>query len=259
MTKKLIFIFISAFFLSAPQIFAQYKESVQKILCSVRAEPVLSLGYTGVSADDSDIFDYSGRPSVLFGVNFPFKISDNLTMIPGLAFETKGSVYEYRYSENEFFTSAVSFMNGNNLSAASLNLSLFKTLERRSFISVPIQLAITPFSNGLENLNLIIGLNTSMLLGSASRFDDVDRGSWEKNNKDVRGLNIGALFGVRYDFENRIGLGLIYDHGINNWSTSEFVSLRDRTVRLMVAYRLPFNPIFRESYTREGREKIIIR
>lgn len=232
---------------------AQLPSSVQEAICSARLSPFLAMGISSPS-NEYDRSEDSGITSPVIGANVHIRMGEDWLFIPGLAYETKGSSFSYSYNNGVGSASLLEGnTNGHTLALRSANES--KTRTVRSYISFPWQLAICPFKK-LPDLQFALGMNNSFLLGqkttrSSSGTKTIDRGT-----DNLKSFNLGLLFGVAYRVIDDVAVGISYDHGLTDMSSSDGFGFRERALRLTVGYTINFNPIFLESYSKRGRAKM---
>ncbi len=246
--KQTKWLFIFTLFFQWQFAFGQLPEKVQSDICSARLKPIIGAGISNIGGSD-DFLEYSSKPSVMIGVNVPMQVSERTQFIMGAIYETKGSVSSYEVEESLGFSP-----NPAGRIAAINNTNSLETRTTRSYFSLPWQIGVKPIND--MPLNLAVGINNSILLSQKSKVNSFGTESTRSGTENLRKFNIGILLGVAYDITPDISAGILYDHGLTDINKAEGFELRDRTLRLTLAYKLHFNPIFWESYSRRGRSKM---
>ncbi len=231
---------------------AQLPLPVQEAICSARLSPFLGIGISSPSSE-YDRSEDSGIASPVVGANVHISMGGGWTLIPGLAYETKGSAFSYSY-DNGIGRASLSGRNTNSRTLALRSTNESKTRTVRSYLSFPWQIGIRPFEK-VPDLQFALGMNNSFLLGQKTTRNSFGIKTTDRGTDNLKGFNLGLLLGVSYRVIDDIAVGITYDHGLTDMSSSG-VGFRERALRLTVGYTINFNPIFLESYSRRGRAKM---
>jgi|GEM_PF-6045433 len=246
--KQTKFLYIIVLFFQCQIALGQLPEKLQNDICSARLKPIIGAGLSNTGSSD-DFLDYSSKPSIMLGVNVPLQLSERTQFIMGAVYETKGSVSSYEVDEGLGYSP-----NPAGRIAAVNNTNSLETRSTRAYVSLPWQVGVKPIND--MPLSVAVGVNNSFLLSQKSKVNSFGTESTRNGTDNLRKFNIGLLLGVAYDITPVISAGILYDHGLTDINEQEGFELRDRTLRFTLAYKLNFNPIFWESYSRRGRSKM---
>ncbi|WP_020533776.1 porin family protein [Flexithrix dorotheae] len=221
----------------------EISEKTQKMYCSARLQAILGpgLGWTG-SDEERDYMESKTKmlPVVTLGFLVPVQLSENTAFRPGLVFETKGGKSESTYQVPEYEIpgerrAAISSANGINSQSV------------RKYISLPLLFNIAPFP-GLKEFSFIPGLTPGFLLSEKSKTNAFGHETQEKGTENMKKVDLDLVLGVGYDLTKRIGVNLVYNHGLLDTYKGDYTS-KNRSIRLLLSYKLKFNPLFKESYS----------
>lgn len=238
---------------------AQLPSPLQNAICGARLQATVSGGISSVNTSD-DYFDYSSRPAVVVGAMVPVPLSESVSLIPGIAYETKGATSQLPDYGFEEFPELGSLLNGAGRMAAVAGTAATQAAEWedsniRSYLSLPWMIGLRPISD-LRSLSFNLGMNNSILLGNKVKQTRSGAENTVSTTENIRKINLGLLVGVSYQITPVLAAGVLYDHGLTNVSTLDQVEIRDRVFRLTLGYTFHFNPIFWESYSKRGRQKM---
>ncbi|HBH25533.1 MAG TPA: hypothetical protein DDY13_19210 [Cytophagales bacterium] len=233
--------------------------AAQQFVCSARLEVVGGLNASKTSMDDlSDSESNKFRTGFHLGLRMNTSIGKGFSFIPGIVYEQKGTKYKYRYDDNEFPIE----MGAANLSApdavwqnqATQAIDGIDRNIRLNYLTIPLFFDYGPIPK-LKDLKVIAGLNPAFLLGHTTKVNSFGNESEQSGTDDLSTFDLALAVGVSYMFYDKFGVSAMYDHGLIDISSVEGVAESfNRTLRFSLFYRLNFNPLFKESYSKKRKE-----
>lgn len=212
--------------------------SAQQMVCSARLEVIGGLNTAKTSMQNlSDSESNKLKAGFHLGFRVPMYLGKDFHLVPGLMFEQKGTQYEYRYEDT---ASPSEFTGGIDRSV------------RLSYITLPVQINYSPFKRHTE-FKLIGGLNPSYLAGRNATVNSFGNERETRGTDDLNRFDLALSIGLSYQAFDKIGVGLTYDHGLLNIYPQASEESFNRTLRMGLFYRLNFNPLFKESYTKKRK------
>lgn len=226
-----------------------FPEPLQKFLCSARLEVAGGPNFNNSKVNDIYSDDCKVRPGVNIGVQINTKLSENVTFTPGFKIDQKGCTDEYKY---DYEYDAPMYNNGAS-GQPRLKSASFDGIHRKNlntYFAIPLVFGVTPFSKA-RSIQFSAGVNPAFLLGSRTKTNSFGNITGTFGKEGIKKFDFGFLVGANYLFKNGVSLGAMYDHTITNSvdvenSTAE---VYNRSIKLVLAYRINFNPLFIESYT----------
>ncbi len=254
--KKLFFIAI--FLLGSNVLSAQegLTKAEQFLICSSRLEVNAGVNVSNHSGQDlSDSESSKFRTGINIGVNVYQEIMSGLSFGTGIAFEQKGSNYEYNPGDFGEFPEGLSqanLINGSNTSSyrtlVGNDPNKLQSNSTLSYLTFPLNIGYAPIKKH-NQFRVQAGLVPGVLLSRNTNTNSFGFERSESGTENFRTIDLGLMLGASYIFKNNIGVMMAYDHGLINTNAQEFgQNAFNRTIKLMAFYRLNFNPITRSSY-----------
>ena len=117
----------------------------------------------------------------------------------------------------------------------------FKETVKMSYIDLPILVK----HHTTKKFSLQAGVQPSFLLSAKNKFDSPNLSDEQKVTDDYKKFDLAAVVGMGYQINHRVGLKLLYHHGLVNISGSNsyggfgsYGSLRNRSVSLTASVNL---------------------
>ncbi len=200
-------------------------------ICDALCEGEFFLFLGGACNTVSGSDDYGDNKNVFggtLGFSAPVPLSDRTTFEPGLLLNQKGG-----RSETDF--------SGDGIEGS------YEEKTTDTYLSVPLQARYSPIPS-VPGLSVIGGVQPSFLLGSKTKVSSSFGENETRRGTDGRNkLDAGLLVGAGYQFDFGLKVDAVYDHGLVNVSDNGG-DFKNRSLRVVVGYRLPFNPYSKNSY-----------
>jgi|GEM_PF-3647798 len=196
-------------------------------LCNAHFSPMVGFS-SNTKSGDGDYGDSSSKLGGILGFAAPVPVSDELTLEPGLMLNSRGSRFETDFS-------------GDGIEGT------YEEKTTDTYLSAPLMARYSPIPKA-RGFNLIGGVQPSFLLGSKTKTtssfgEDQSTSGTDGRNK----LDAGLLVGAGYQFNFGLKVDAVYDHGlVNLWK--EGGDFKSRSFRVVLGYRLPFNPYSKASW-----------
>lgn len=187
---------------------------------------------------DDGFEDNSSRLGVQVGARAFLPINPNFALESGLGFATKGSKsgFDYGGDGGEFGGEGFS-------SETSTNLS---------YLELPV-LARYQFNN--SGFNAFGGVQPALLLSAKQKFEETGQESQSQDVKDnFNNLDMAAVLGVGYQFNNGIMVNASYDLGMANIVADNVMGLGTRSNRsFKISLGYIFNPVRKPNVTNNNQ------
>jgi hypothetical protein len=224
--------------------------------CSTRLEAHAGVNMSNQSGSDlSDSESIKFRPGLNLGFNIYQETMSGFSIGTGIAFEQKGSNYVYEPGDYfEEFPDGLGQANLENAISSPARVAVSNDrdkLQRNtilSYLTVPLNVGYAPIKKHKE-FRVQTGLVPGILLSRKTNTNSFGSELSDSGTENLRTIDLGLMVGASYIFKNNIGVNLLYDHGLINTNTQEFMPKAfNRTIKLLVFYRLNFNPFVKSSY-----------
>jgi hypothetical protein len=196
-------------------------------LCKGQFYAMLGGGCNTVSGDS----DYGDSGSIFggaLGFSAPIPLSERTKLEPGLLLNNKGGKSETDFS-------------GDGIEGS------YESKTTDTYLSLPLTARYSPIES-VSGLSLIGGVQPSFLLASKTKASSTFGESETRRGTEGRNkLDAGLLVGAGYEFDFGLKVDAVYDHGLVNVSKNGG-GFKNRSLRVVVGYRLPFNPYSKASY-----------
>jgi len=224
--------------------------------CSTRLEAHAGVNMSNQAGSDlSDSESSKFRPGINLGFNIYQETMSGFSIGTGIAFEQKGNNYVYEPGDYfEDFPDGLGQANLENAIGSTTRLAVSNDPDKLqnnnilSYLTFPLNVGYAPIKKH-KQFRVQTGLIPGILLSRKTNTNSFGSERSDSGTENLRTIDLGLMLGASYIFKNNIGVNLLYDHGLINTSTQEFTpNAFNRTFKLLVFYRLNFNPFVKSSY-----------